>query len=87
MDKVRINVYITTRQQWQLEVRAKAERLHGRDHQAGLDTYLACDDPTYASHPKPQTRRSPHPRHEWTGLSGSLTVIVPVSDPATCGSL
>ena len=60
MDKVRINVYITTRQQWQLEVRAKAERLPMAEIiRRALDTYLAWDDPTYAPHPKPQTRKSP----------------------------
>lgn len=59
MDKVRINVYITTRQQRQLEVRAKAERLPMAEIiRRALDTYLAWDDPTYAPHPKPQTRKS-----------------------------
>jgi hypothetical protein len=59
VDKVRINVYITTRQQGQLEVRAKAERLPMAEIiRRALDTYLAWDDPTYAPPPKPQTRKS-----------------------------
>jgi hypothetical protein len=41
-----------------------------------IDSYLAWNNPTY--HPKPpvpRKGRAIHPRHEWTGLSGSFSVI------------
>jgi hypothetical protein len=56
MEKVRITVYITTRQQRQLEHRAEAEGFPMAEIiRRALDTYLAWDDPAYVPHPKPQT--------------------------------
>jgi Ribbon-helix-helix protein, copG family len=55
MEKVRITVYITTRQQRHLENRAAAEGLPMAEIlRRALDAYLAWDDPTYAPrHPAP----------------------------------
>ena len=67
MDKVRINVYITTRQQRQLALRAEAERLPMAEIiRRALDTYLAWDDPAYreALHRPTPTRDGHHPPHE-----------------------
>ena len=60
MDKVRITVYITRRQQRQLERRAEAERLPMAEIiRRALDTYLAWDDPAYQSTPpQPRTRKA-----------------------------
>ncbi len=59
MEKVRITVYITTRQQRQLEQRAEVEGLPMAEIiRRALDTYLSWDDPTYAPQPKPQTRNA-----------------------------
>ncbi len=73
MDKVRINVYITTRQQRQLALRAEAERLPMAEIiRRALDTYLAWDDPAYreAATAPLQKGRLIHPRLKRTGLSG-----------------
>ena len=57
MEKVRITVYITSRQQRQLEHRAEAEGLPMAEIiRRALDTYLAWDDPAYAPPPMPQKR-------------------------------
>jgi hypothetical protein len=65
MEKVRITVYITTRQQRQLERRAEAEGFPMAEIlRRALDTYLAWDDPTYAPPNPSQTRRAFHPPHE-----------------------
>jgi hypothetical protein len=57
MEKVRITVYITSRQQRQLEHRAEAEGFPMAEIiRRALDTYLAWDDPTYAPIPMPQKR-------------------------------
>ncbi len=57
MEKVRITVYITNRQQRQLEQRAEAEGLPMAEIiRRALDTYLAWDDPAYAPQPTPQIR-------------------------------
>ncbi len=62
MDKVRINVYITTRQQRQLARRAESERLPMAEIiRRALDTYLAWDDPTYVPPPHSQKERRFHP--------------------------
>jgi hypothetical protein len=63
MDKVRINVYITTRQQRQLALRAEGERLPMAEIiRRALDTYLAWDDPTYAPPvPTPKRKASSSP--------------------------
>ena len=64
MDKVRINVYITTRQQRQLLRRAEAERLPMAEIiRRALDAYLAWDDPAYreALHPPTPTRKASLP--------------------------
>ncbi len=62
MDKVRINVYITSRQQHQLERRAEAERLPMAEIiRRALDTYLAWDDPAYRTEPcHPAPKRNAH---------------------------
>ncbi len=60
MEKVRITVYITTRQQRQLEQRAEAEGFPMAEIiRRALDTYLAWDDPAYQPPPPlPQTRNA-----------------------------
>ena len=59
MAKVRKNIYFTQQQAERLAHKSKQEHLPEAEIvRRALDAYLAWDDPTYAPHPKPQTRNA-----------------------------
>ncbi len=68
MAKVRKNIYFTQQQAERLAHKSKQEHLPEAEIvRRALDAYLAWDDPTYAPHPNPRSKK--------TRLSGPFAVI------------